>query len=200
MKQPRSTLLTIACFLIAHAPGGATDYQKLADEMPWKWDGQQASLIYSITQHLTGFNVEILCPKWDGPSKPRLKVRIKDDAGKEIHSFEAHAGTVFTAHGGTIYMAEYHVRSTGCSVTAYNLKEGKQLWKTRLESRYRRPYSAFHNAVTIEDNGEAILVRGNEGLFRYVEYLDMKTGKTLAKREYPVEGGPNPAPPRGSRQ
>jgi outer membrane protein assembly factor BamB len=122
-------------------------------------------------------------------------VLIKDDAGKETYAFEAHASTVFTLRSGIIYIAEYHVGSTGCAVAAYDLKDGKKLWNSRLESRYSRPYSAYHNAVTIENNGEAIMVRGNEGLFRYVEYLDIKTGKTLAKREYPIERGPNPARP-----
>ncbi|HEV2947560.1 MAG TPA: hypothetical protein VGX70_09300, partial [Gemmataceae bacterium] len=75
--------------------------------------------------------------------------------------------------------------STGCSIFAYDLETKKELWKSRLQSISHQPHSVYDNAVTIENRGEILKVRGKESLLKYVEYVDMKTGKTLAQKEYP---------------
>jgi hypothetical protein len=161
----------------------ATDYQRVAKKTKWVWDGQQASLLYSVTQHLLDYEVEIICPKWtkEKPS-PALTVSIRR---QEVYSFEAHRNTVFTRFGDTLFVAEPQRGGSGCAVIACDFKARKQLWKSRLQSISNRPHSGYYNAVTIDNNGEALIIRGNESLLRYVEYVDMKTGATLAQREYP---------------
>jgi hypothetical protein len=189
MKRDVGMFLLAACLTPWGSQAWATDYQKLADRQPWQWDGEQASLLYSVDSQMGNFRAEILCPKRDTYPSPlnRLTVRFLDDDGKEVYSFQAHRGTVFTWDGKVLYVAEFHPRMPGCSVAAYDITEKKQLWKTRLQSRYKGFHSAYTNAVTIENDREALLIRGNEAMYRYIEYLDMKTGKTIAQREYPLD-------------
>ncbi len=179
------TLILGLLALSSIAPTPALDYEKLVRETPWDWAGEHASLLYGVTQHLSDYTVEILCPRREETRWPPLVVRIFD-GGKQVHSFTAHRETVFTRFGDVLYVAEPARSTTGCTVYAYDLKTGKELWRTRLQSRSNRPHSAYSNMVTVElFFSDALLVRGNESLLRYIEFVDLKTGKTLAKREYP---------------
>jgi hypothetical protein len=182
-----ATALAVALICFAVQPLQATDYQELVDNEPWRWDGEQATLLYSVFFCMSDHQVEIISPKLDtdGPRPfKRLRVRILED-GKEIYSFEAHRGTVFSRFGDVLYIADFFPATTGCSIVAYDFKANKELWKTRLKSISHLPHSAYHNAVMIENDSVALKIRGKESLLHYVEYVDMKTGKTLAQREYP---------------
>lgn len=162
-------------------------YQNSVDSEAWRWDGEQAALLYSVSRYMSDHQVEITSPKLntDGPQPyKRLTFRILED-GKELYSFKAHPGTVFVRRGDSLYIADFVPGATGCSIIAYDFKANKELWKTRLQSVSHWPHSAYHNAVAIEDRGDALKIRGKESLLHYVEYVDMKTGKTLAQREYP---------------
>ena len=92
--------------------------------------------------------------------------------------------------------------STGCEVVAYDLKGQKQLWRTHLEGLVAVGDSEYCNVVRLERvNDEVLAVYGDEVAGRYVEIVDMKTGKTVGHKEFPKrrgkedekkEGGPDP--------
>jgi hypothetical protein len=194
MRRHVVTFLIAACLLTAGPRARGDDsyqklYQQLADGLPWRWDGEHASLLYSVTQHLGYYRTEIVCPKLGEGCLPydQLTVRILDDRGEEVYSFKAHRGTVFTRHGDVLYVAEFRPGDTGCGVAAYDIKAKKQLWRTGLQSFYKGFHSAYHNAVTMDYDGRALVIRGNEDMYRYIEYVDPETGKTLAHRDYPPE-------------
>jgi len=144
-------------------------------------------LLHSVSYYMADRQVEIISPRQDEVGKPkpfnRLTVRFVQD-GKEVYSFKAHKGTVFSRRGDILYIAEFIPATTGCSVVAYDFKAKKELWKSRLQGSKPLSHSVYHNAVTIENDGKALIIRGNESLQRYVEYVDMETGKTLAYKNY----------------
>jgi len=174
-------------FSCACVPAQANDWQKFAEKQPWEWDGEKAALMYSVYQHLGDHQVEVISPKWVGEDPQpynNLTVRIFAER-KEIYSFKAHRGTVFSRVGSVLYITDYCPIGSGCSVFAYDLETKKELWRSRLQSISHWSHSVYRNAVTIENRGDVLVVRGKEELLKYVEYVDMKTGKTLAQKEYP---------------
>ena len=102
-----------------------------------------------------------------------------------MHSFQATREAVCARDWAIVYLAQPRRSGTGCTVSAYDFRAKKELWRTRLQSMSHKPYSAYHNAVTLEAHAQVLIIRGNETALRYIEYVDMKTGKTLAQREYP---------------
>lgn len=148
-------------------------------KLEWKWSKENADLVHCIDRHLEDFQVEIVRPK--GIGNP-LAIRVMND-GKESMSFKGHWATVFTRHDDTLYLAEYSPRSTGCKVIALDLKSGKQLWTTTLQGIGPIRHSQYFNLVNIDIDGKRIIVCGNEVGGRYVEHLDVKTGKIIANKK-----------------
>jgi hypothetical protein len=187
MHRISVTAVAAFCFLAAVSQGRADDYwQRIADGKPWQWNGEQASLLYSVTWYLGDFDTVVESPKRD-VDKPwawRVTVRMLD-GGKEIHSFQAQPGEVFARDRDVLYFTHFERSGTGCFVSAYDFRAKKELWRAQLKSRTNKPYSYYRNAITIDASAPVLIIRGNETALRYIEYVDMKTGKTLAQREYP---------------
>src|SRR4051812_13887227 len=83
---------------------GQRDYQRILTEQPWSWLGEQASLLYGVTQHLRDFDTTVECPRFD-PAKPGMRlltVRLLD-GGKEVYIFQARRGVVFTRDRDVLY-------------------------------------------------------------------------------------------------
>jgi hypothetical protein len=165
---------------------GWTDYQKLAQNATWNWKGEHASLLYSVTEHFGDYQTEIICPPGPNNLGHTLTFRVLEN-GQEVYKLAAARNTVFTRNRDTLFIAEPMRGGTGCWVTAVDFKTNTQIWKRRLDSKTNRPHSVYQNNVTIEHNSEALIVLGNETLLHYIEYVDMKTGKTLAQREFPLK-------------
>ena len=164
-----------------------TDYQQQADREEWNWRPEQANLLYCVRRDFRDYQAEIICPKETRDSflmdKP-LTVRLIDD-GKEIYSFKAHDETVFTRRGDVLYLAEFSPIRTGCSIVAYDFKAKKELWKTDLKGIGPVSHSKYRNEVTITTAGDdAIFVTGKESSGRYIEYVDMKSGKTVGHKVF----------------
>jgi hypothetical protein len=135
---------------------------------------------------MSDYQVEITYPRRDNPFVGQLTVRIVQQ-GKEVYSFKAHKGTVFSRYDNILYIAEFSPMGCGCSVVAYDFKAKKELWKCRLQGPKPLNHSVYHNAVTIENDwAGALVIRGNESMQKYVEYVDMATGKSLAFKNYPL--------------
>jgi hypothetical protein len=116
-----------------------------------------------------------------------INIRTQPDR-KVIYSLkEGHKSTVFTRWNGILYIAEYCPSATGCEVVAVDLKTGKQLWKSRLQGIGPTGHSEYLNRVNIQTDGEHIIVAGNEAHGRYVEHLDIQSGKTLANKKFDAD-------------
>ena len=107
------------------------------------------------------------------------------DNGAEAVSFQGNYGTVFVLSGDTFIYADYYPSRTGCSLVAYDLKTRKQLWKTALAGLRPIDHFQYSNRVNLDVfNKEVVRVFSQESAGRYVEFVDMKTGKTVGHKVY----------------
>ena len=88
-----------------------------------------------------------------------------------------------SAEHDILYIAEYSPIATGCDVVALDLKTGKQLWKSELEGIGPVRHSKYLNLVNIETDGQKVIVLGNEASGRYIELLDLQSGKMLTNKQ-----------------
>ena len=171
----------LACTLLALAVGAAdVDYQQEADAAPWEWEPRRASLLDSLTRAACDYRIEVVRPKdrWG-----ELTIRFTDGR-KTLLTLAGHYATAFGFRGGVVYYADYHPSSSGCAVVAFDLKSGKELWKTNLRGLGPIAHTKYHNAVILDVLPRAVRVRGMESAGKYLEYVDLETGKTVAHRVF----------------
>jgi hypothetical protein len=188
----RRSLMLIACTTAALFLGcrcqspekGTVGFSKSSKPLQWRWAKDKASLAYSTQQYLPDYEVErVHADEYYTP----INIRTKQDR-KLIYSFEeGHEGTVFTRWKDILYIAEYSPIASGCEVVALDLKTGKQLWRSRLHGIGPTSHSKYLNLVNIETDGEIVIVTGNEAAGRYVEHLDLESGKTLANQRFDAD-------------
>lgn len=184
----RTHLHFIACAMLClvHPTTWAVDYQKVADQQLWRFNWFAANLLNCVGRDLRDYEVEIRCPKRAPHGDLRLTVRLLTDR-KEVFRFRGYPDTVFARSGDVLYVAEFNPATSGCTVVATDLKSGKQLWRSNLKGIGPVDHSRYRNHVTIDAEGEVLVVRGHETLGRYIEYIDMKSGKTVGHKKYPAE-------------
>jgi hypothetical protein len=83
-----------------------------------------------------------------------------------------------------VYYADFTPYSSGCTVIAYDMKAKKQLWKTDLKGLGPISHTKYRNAVILEVKDDVIRVLGQESAGKYLEYVDLKSGKTVANRVF----------------
>lgn len=174
-------LLSFATFLGA-APGPkdkTAEYQKKADEAVWDWADERASLDYSVEKCKLKADIRT-------NDVGRIAVGFTLD-GVTAVDFAAHKNTTFVVQGTTLYYADYHRMSTGCVLMAIDLKTGKQLWKANLKGLGPINHTKYFNLVALEADDGAIKIMSKESAGRYVEFVDLQTGKTLGHKVFPRE-------------
>ena len=153
---------------------GKIDYQKMAQEARW------------------------IPPEEDSNS---WTMSVLAD-GKKVYDWPVPMPSgFFVDSNGVVYHAEFSPAATGCTVMAYDLKGRKLLWQNRLEGLGPVEHSKYRNVVRFERvNDEVIAIYGKETVGRYIEIVDMKTGKTVGhkvftKEETDKKPGAKAAPP-----
>lgn len=159
----------------------ANDHQAVAAKTPWTWDEESASLTYCVHHYLPEYQVEVVRSKGNGWGQ--VQIQVKDD-GKVIYSWEGHRHTVFASRSDTLFVANFSPIATGCVVVAVDLASGRPLWKTQLQGLGPVCHSGYSNRVNIEATDAVVIIRKNESSGRYVEILDIRTGKTVGHRIY----------------
>jgi hypothetical protein len=173
-------LSSVGVSLLAGCNRGDPDAAGAAEAgkpLEWRWSKDKASLAFSIKQNLPDYEVErVLEKEYYTP----INIRTKKDR-KLIYSLQkGHESTVFTRWNEILYIAEYSPNATGCDVVAVDLNTGKQLWRTGLQGIGPTAHSKYLNLVNIETDGQRVTVTGNEAHGRYVEQVDVHSGKSLA--------------------
>jgi hypothetical protein len=181
MKRISSLLMASIFFLFCTSIANGQDYQKTADSTPWTWTAERASVSDSFLRLPNTYQVELIRPK---DKLGVVTIRLVDD-GKEVLAWAGHHGSVFALSGDVLVYADFGRGRTGCSVIAFDLKQKKQLWKTDLKGLGPIAHSRYANAVTLEfiDNA-TVRVFGNESAGKYLEIVDINTGKTVGHRTY----------------
>ena len=168
--------LPIAAVLMA-AP---VDYQQKADAAAWEWHPERSGLLYSVLNAPKEYEITIVRPR-DTFGDLTVRFRLDD---KTSYSWDGHVGTPFVVVGKVLYHADYNPWSDGCTVVAYDLANQKQLWKTPLQALGPIDHTKYHNAVEMDLDGDALRVYGDESAGKYMEYVDLKEGKTVGHKVF----------------
>jgi hypothetical protein len=176
----RFAILAGAVLLLGAEICRGEDYQKTAEATAWSWSAERASVLDSLLRFPKDYQVELIRKK----DQFGLTIRIVD-AGKELCAWEGHYRSVFALGGDVLVYADFLPSRTGCALVAHDLKTQKQLWKTDLKGLGPIAHTRYANAVNLEViNGEVVRVFGEESAGKYLEYVDLKTGKTVGHRVY----------------
>ena len=176
-------LATLSTAIGAPAPGNK--YQEMADEMDWDWPKEKASLKYCSEHYKGAFELEMETATEQFARSTLLK--FKDSEGKKFFSLLAHANTVFVEKGNVLYYTDFSPYSSGCTLIAYDLQTSKELWKTDLQGLGPIKHFKYRNTVALDIKEGTLRVLGNESSGKYVEFVDMKTGKTVGHRIFKDE-------------
>lgn len=186
LRQTFASFLLLVLIAAVHAANpdiGRKDYGKVARDAVWTSSDKKVSAQACFDEHLKGHRFELL-PERTFPQTVVIRI-LKE--GKEAWSFTTHPEGVFTRSGDTLYVSEFHPIATGCSVSAYSVSTGKQLWKKQLTGLGPIAHSKYRNQVNIETDGTAVTIWGKEAGSRYVEILDGKTGKMVGHKVFKAE-------------
>jgi hypothetical protein len=156
-------------------------YQKLAKEAVWLAPGN-GELKRCLARHKGAYEVDGL---YD-PSHWSTIVHVSDADGKKVYFWTGHRGTAFLIRGNVLYYADFGSHSSGCSVVAFDLKARKRLWRSELKGLGPIDHSKYFNAVRMEPvDAQVLAVYGKESAGRYVEFVALKTGKTVGHKKFP---------------
>jgi hypothetical protein len=115
--------------------------------------------------------------------------------GRKV-TFADHADAAVVVRGDALYVAKFSGISSGCTVVAYDLTTGKKAWAKALEGIGPVSHSKYRNrvAMAVEKHPNAdhfaLVITGWEAFGRYVEVIDLATGKQLAHKTYESAGVP----------
>jgi hypothetical protein len=177
--------VTLLLLVLVPAQSSQPSFEKLANQEEWKWDDEAASLFYCVSKELNDYHVILDCPKNRMGLADAISMRVLDDSGKHIFTLKGHQRTVFARSGDLLFVAVFPQLAASCVVKAYDFKKNKMLWESDIEPRILEWPSIYSNKVNIsvvnDLNGEALRICGKEPFYRYIEYLDIKTGTTLGR-------------------
>jgi hypothetical protein len=184
---PFLSFLGAAALVAAPAEPGAAGktarYQKLADGLAWKEPADQPTR--SLHEQLPGYM--ITCGQDRGVNANTDSVRIVD-AGTELCSWEVRGAEAYLARRGVLYRADYSPILSGCAITAVDLTTGKNLWTVDLKGLGPIGQSEDPNRVWMEPVADGVLaVYGRESGGRYVELVDLTTGRTVGHKVFPPD-------------
>ncbi|HEY1959423.1 MAG TPA: PQQ-binding-like beta-propeller repeat protein [Polyangiaceae bacterium] len=81
--------------------------------------------------------------------------------------------------GDTLYAARFSDISTGCTLWAFDARSGRVRWSRPLEGMGSIAHSEYLNSVQLEIQGGRPVVFGWESAGRYIEAVDVLSGRTV---------------------
>jgi hypothetical protein len=160
-------------------------WQGYLDEWEWHFSPDQASAVYCFQQYDGATRLQMV---FDSTKSRDVKFLFGKDG--ELLELHGHGGSVFRQKDNVLFFASYAKSSQGCTITAYDLRNGKQLWETPLQVLKSVSHSAYSNEINLGlpsgDSGKdhALCVTGHESHGDYKAILDLETGEILAQRVY----------------
>ncbi len=165
------------------AAGKAARYQRIADSLTWQAPDEQQSCWFD--KQLDGYVINY--EEVRGVNNNTKTVRILK-AGKEVCAWDDHGARALLAHGDFLYVADHSPICSGCAIIAFDLRAGKELWKTTLKGLGPIDHSKYHNQVWMEPIDDSVFaVYGHESAGKYVELVNFKTGQTVGHKVLPRE-------------
>ena len=159
---------------ILQATSLASSRQESSEQ--WNWSLDRSNVAGCVAYALDDFDVEITCPKGRTP----VTILITRES-KKVLCLQGHAYTVLARLGDVLYFADYLPYVPGCTIRAYDLRDGKERWSTGLRAAGIPEWiSRYSNRVDMTIEGGVITIRGSETNGRYIEKLDPETGARLS--------------------
>jgi hypothetical protein len=151
--------------------------QHLAEKTEWSWPVETSTPEACARQFGGGYEVEITRPK--EPSMPPMIQVSRDE--NDIVAWRAHPASVFVRRGDVLFYADFSPNSSGCSIVAYHLQQG-ELWKTPLWGIVLLGQSMYSNRVNLKLDGDHLIVYGDESAGKYIELVDVRTGRIVGRK------------------
>jgi hypothetical protein len=184
--NPFLSLLGTAALVAAPLDVGAKRdrYQKMADGLSWRDAPVGRSLLADLP---SDYQAHQMVTVSGGRRADRIAIETADGK-REVYGWDENGTSAFVIRNHVLYRAEYDSMSSGCTIVAFDLKAGKELWKSTLRGLGPIDHSKYRNRVHIEKVDDAVFaVYGNESAGKYVELVEYKTGRTLGHKVFPRE-------------
>ena len=184
MKNISLSFATVLLVLGTHVFGAAPtrDWRAIADSAQHNHPygvNSNTNALWSLMQYKGPY--ELLLTK--GKDGGLIVEARRDEVLCHRWSIGTH-GTPFLIKDNVLYYPIVPGGTTGCTIVALDLDAKKELWRTALEAMGFIDHSKYTNfGVSLRFEQEALRIDGRETAGRYIEFLDLRTGKTLANRQ-----------------
>jgi hypothetical protein len=177
------TLLT-ARHVAAAEPARPAPANGIAESLritEWRWDSDQATVLYSMMRAGSSYDIAIV-RQHDRPQGLLIKIT---DGGRQAYSWRGHWRSVFSLTGHRLIYADFAMETAGGEIVCVDLRQGKELWRSRLRAVPVGGHSLYSNAINLEVTDDQVLIYGNEEAGRYFEVKDARTGETIGHKVFP---------------
>ena len=162
------------------SPGAAAD-------VPWQWSGaplgpgsQHDATPVTIAQPGGGrcvFSFDATAKTTHLGCTDRPGVEWARDEGDHIL-----AAAALAVAGDALVVVSFIPMASGATATAYERATGRERWRTGLHGIGRVSHSGYLNDVRVRVAGDRVVVTGWEASGRYVEVVDLASGRILGTR------------------
>lgn len=157
-------------------------YQTVADQCRWRWSDSEADITYSRSNVGPPYKVDIVPHRLD-VSLHTLTIRLTMN-DKMVYSWAGHGNSVFVIRGQELVYADFVQSDPRCSLVAVDLSTGKELWRTHLMGIRVPALPIPPNAFNLSTYERTAIVWGNVASGHYVEFVDLKSGKTVGHKVF----------------
>lgn len=159
-------------------------------------DSRRSGLVFSLSDNRDACDIEVI---YDPKKKQELRIAFLRD-GKRLVEVRGHLQSVFkVSEDNRLYFVEYFPNRRGCAVVAYDLSNGKMLWRTPLRGAKGKETGIVECVnLFVGDNGEGIGLSCREADGKFLAGLDRATGAELNHRVCAGEDAPLRGPLGGT--
>ena len=151
------------------------------DEIPWQWSDADTSIIRYLQCAPVEYDISLTKPKSAQPSFLRVRISNGPETLCEWDS-GSDGAFVFSESGSTVVYSKHSLRTTGCTLVAFDLKAKRQVWEMALEGIGPvGEISKWENRINMKIRNGQIIVYGDEGK-KYIEVVDLDSGETVSHR------------------
>lgn len=160
----------------ATSPSVASSHE--TKEPEWIWHDDDVDLLRCVRRDLADFETEI-DEREQGFNQRGLTITARSG---EKFRIDGERYSTFCRRGDRLYLADYSCIASGCAIVAYDLSNGKVLWKKDLKGLGNVEHSKYRNRVVVTIESERIVARSIEVAGAYVECLAQDDGRQLHHR------------------
>ena len=160
----------------------------------WRWHPERESLLwYYVHSRVAEYGVRMTF----GPRPLDHATLTFTDGDATVWTHAAHPWSAFVcgraAHldrAPFVIFADFSPLASGCTLIAYDLSNGKQLWRNDLRGLGPVVHSIYSNRINLDwVTKRHVAVFGKEICGEYVEVVDVQNGKSVYHRLVSIDPG-----------